>query len=131
MTREVVTARANTPLHAVVRLMHLHQTSCVPVVDERGRPLGIVTKTDLLETLCAERAAGDMSMRTAAEVMMPVAVTLNQWSTIDHVARMMVREVFHHVMIVDGAGALVGIVSSYDVVRAFSNDDDRERAPVA
>jgi CBS domain-containing protein len=123
MTREVVTARVNAPVNSLIRLMLMHHASCVPIVDERGRAIGIVTKSDVLELLDAEESCGDLSMRTAAEVMMPLAITLQDHATVAHVATMMTTEGFHHVMIVGPGGVLKGLVSSHDVVRWIVNND--------
>jgi CBS domain-containing protein len=122
MSRELVTARVNTPVNALLRLMLLHHTSCIPIVDDNGRPVGIVTKSDVVDLLEAGRASADLSLQTAADLMMPLAITLHEHATVAHVARMMALEDFHHVMIVGEAGALVGVVSSQDVVRWVVND---------
>lgn len=122
MTRDVVTARVNTPVNAVLRLMLLHHASCIPIVDEHRRPIGMVTKSDVVEVLNAGQGLGDLSLKTAADLMMPLAITLDEHASVEHVARMMTLEGFHHVMIVCAAGMLVGIVSSHDVVRWVADD---------
>src|SRR5947209_20359524 len=49
MTRDVVTVRSGTSVEAVVELMLARGLSRLPVVDQEFRPLGIVSKTDLVE----------------------------------------------------------------------------------
>jgi len=51
MTREVVTVRAETPLAEAARLLRDHRFGCLPVVDDAGRLVGIVTEHDFLELL--------------------------------------------------------------------------------
>src|SRR4051794_35772962 len=105
MSRNVISARVNTPVSALMHLMSSHQTSCVPIVDDRCQPIGIVTKSDVVEFV--EHAQGtDLSLRTAAEIMMPLAITLHEHATVAHVANMIATEGFHHVMIVGPDGAL-------------------------
>jgi CBS domain-containing protein len=56
MTADVVTAAPWTRLPELARMMvdaHIHR---VPIVDERGRPVGIVTATDVVAALAAEAA---------------------------------------------------------------------------
>lgn len=48
MTREVVTATGSTPFKELVRLLHEHHVSALPVVDEDRRPVGVVSRSDLL-----------------------------------------------------------------------------------
>jgi CBS-domain-containing membrane protein len=49
MTRTVVVAREDTPFKEVVRLMHEHRVSGLPVLDAEDRLVGIVTEADLLD----------------------------------------------------------------------------------
>jgi CBS domain-containing protein len=48
MTRDVVTVAAREPYREVVALMDRHRVSVLPVVDERGRLVGVVSSSDLL-----------------------------------------------------------------------------------
>jgi CBS domain-containing protein len=54
MTADVVTAATDTPLPEVARMMvdaHIHR---VPVLDEHGRPVGVVTSTDVLAAVARD-----------------------------------------------------------------------------
>lgn len=120
MTRDLVCARDDLPLPELVKLVLRGHIGCVPIVDERGHPRGMVTKTDLVEMLLRpDTIAGS----TAADVMMPLAIVLDEQATVAHCASMMALEDFHHVMIVSCSGALIGIVSSQDIVRWLVAND--------
>ena len=120
MTRDVVTAHKDVPVAEVVRLMLRSHIGCIPVVDDHGHPRGIVTKTDLVELL---GKPDDIPGATTADVMMPLAIVLDDRATVAHCASMMALEDFHHVMIVSSTGILIGIVSSQDVVRWLVAND--------
>jgi CBS domain-containing protein len=120
MSRQLVTTRKELPAGEVVKQMLRGHIGCVPVVDERGHPRGIVTKTDLLELLAKPAM---LATATVADVMMPLAIVLDDRATIAHCAQMMALEDFHHVMIVASGGALIGVVSSQDVVRWLVAND--------
>lgn len=49
MTREVVTIRADHPVALAARELHSHGFKRFPVVDEQGRLVGILTRSDLLK----------------------------------------------------------------------------------
>jgi CBS domain-containing protein len=115
MTRDIVCARPELSVTALRELLLQNHIGCVPIVDDRGRPKGIVTKLDLVER--AEPAL------TAAEVMMPLAITLNTHATIAHAAAMMAIEDVHHLMVVGTDHALVGVVSTMDIVRWLAKND--------
>lgn len=115
MTRDVVCARGGLGIRALMQLLVTNHIGCIPIVDERGKPKGIVTKLDLIER--------DGSGLTAADVMMPLAITLNLHATIAHAAAVMSLEDFHHVMVTDSDGAIAGIVSTMDVCRWLARND--------
>jgi CBS-domain-containing membrane protein len=115
MTRNIVCARPELQLDALIGLMIQNHIGCVPIVDERGRPHGIVTKLDLVEAM--QEPPGATVRRTAGDVMMPIALTLDERATVAHAVSMMTLEDLHHVMIVSCHGTLIGVVSSKDVVR--------------
>jgi CBS domain-containing protein len=125
MTRNVVCARPRLPISSLARLMVRNHISCVPIVDERGHPRGMVTKSDLIELMDGEHGIDNpaLAARTAADIMMPLAITLDDRATVAHAASMMAIEGFHHVMIVSQTGLLVGLVSSQDVVRWLVDND--------
>ena len=53
MSREVTCARRDLDVTHLVELMVRNRIGCVPVVEEPGRPVGMVTKLDLVEQLLA------------------------------------------------------------------------------
>jgi CBS-domain-containing membrane protein len=120
MSRDVVTVRKEEPVGELVRKMLRVHIGSIPVVDERGHPRGIVTKTDLVELLTKP---DQIATATAADVMMPLAIVLDDRATVAHCASMMALEDFHHVMVVSPSGALIGVVSSQDVVRWLVAND--------
>jgi CBS domain-containing protein len=110
MTRSPVTARPEAPAEGVIGLLRSKHVGCVPIVDAEGRPLGIVTKLDVLE--CSSEKRG-----TARELMMPHAFTLGLRSSVVQAAGLMSSEDIHHVLVVDDDRRLVGVVSSLDLAR--------------
>ncbi len=61
MTREVVTIQPDSDIEDAVAIMLAKKFSCLPVIDAHDTEAtlcGIVTKTDLLRSLCATKAAG-------------------------------------------------------------------------
>jgi CBS domain-containing protein len=117
MTRNVTCAARDLRVEQLVKLMVHNHIGCLPVIDDLGRPIGMVTKLDLVEQL------GVRDRETATEIMMPLAMTLGDHATVAHAARMMADEDVHHVPIVDNEGRLIGIVSSMDIVRWLAKND--------
>jgi CBS domain-containing protein len=67
MTAEPVTARADWPLAQVVVAMERAGVNRVPVVDVHGRPVGILTRDDVLRVL-ARRIRELRSPRRGSEM---------------------------------------------------------------
>lgn len=132
MSREIVCARGNLELSKVVWLMTHRRLGCMPVVDDRRHPIGVITKFDLMEHLDAAMQSlvdgspmpMDLTPRDAEEVMMPIAFVLEEQATVAHAAAMMSLEDTHHVLVVRSSGELVGVVSSKDVVEWLVTNDE-------
>lgn len=139
MSRELLCVRSDLEIATVIHLIIEQHVGCLPVVDERRHPIGIITKFDLIEQLDAAMQAAhcgcslpsDLAAQTADDVMMPIALTLDEHATIAHAAAMMISEDTHHVLAVSDDGALVGVVSAKDIVRWVSEHDALAARPAA
>lgn len=133
MSRNLIVARPDLDIRMVVRLIMDRHIGCIPVIDERQRPIGMITKLDLLDQVDAAMTAldddhplpQDLQARCADEVMMPLAFTLSEYATIAHAAAMMMSEDTHHVIIVSANDEIAGIVSSRDIVGWLLRSDER------
>jgi CBS domain-containing protein len=130
MSRAITCAHRDLEAASLVDLMVHSHIGCIPVVEEPGRPIGMVTKLDLVERLFAaestdpgQPAAHGRLPETASDLMMPLAITLAEHATVAHVVAIMATEAIHHVPIVDGDGSLIGVVSALDVVRWLAAND--------
>ncbi|WP_225830245.1 CBS domain-containing protein [Streptomyces sp. NK08204] len=115
MTRPVVTVGRDVPLKAIVRAMRERRVSAVPVVDGRGRVLGVVSEADLL--------AGAEAL-TAGELMTAPAVTVRPDVTLAQAARLMALRHVKRLPVVDDAERLRGIVSRRDLLKVFLRPDE-------
>jgi CBS domain-containing protein len=123
MTRQVVCASPDLGLDALLEIMIQERLGCVPVVNEAEQPVGMVTKLDIVEHLAAPRRKPNPLV---ADVMMPLAISLDNNATVAHAAALMSSEDMHHVMIVSRR-RLVGIVSTMDVTRWLAQNDELRR----
>lgn len=125
MSREIMCARRDLDAERVAELMVFNHVGCVPVVEEPGRPIGMITKLDLVERFVARQEAhGDgLAMQTAGTLMMPMSIALKEHATIAHAAALMANEGIHHLCVVDAEGRLIGVVSTMDIVRWLARND--------
>jgi CBS domain-containing protein len=112
--RKPVTATPDSTLREAVQAMSEQRVGSIIVVEpESGRPIGIFTLRDLLHRVAAKSCDLDqmvMSVMSDSGLLM-----LNWRSTVYQAALVMARHGVHHVIVVDAAGKLVGIVSQEDI----------------
>ncbi|GAA0250237.1 CBS domain-containing protein [Saccharothrix mutabilis subsp. mutabilis] len=144
MTREVVTARPDTPFKDLVELLTGRGLSAVPVVDDDGRPVGVVSEADLVAKEEYKRGgepalfAGRATRRrrhkaegaTAAEVMTSPVVTIAPDAPISAAARELATAGVRRLFVVDERGRLAGVLARRDVLKAFLVDDESLRAEI-
>lgn len=145
MTREVVSARPETPVREVAQMMLERRISGVPVVDADGRVLGIVSEGDLIrrpeiETdrlgrgwlgifVSDEERARDFVKshgRRAHEVMTQPAICVAPDTALAEAVRLMERHQIKRLAVVEG-GRLSGLVTRADMLRAFVSQQPGSR----
>ncbi|MFJ8165803.1 CBS domain-containing protein [Streptomyces sp. NPDC096136] len=124
MTPGAVTVRGSTAFKEIARLLQEFDITAVPVVDDTGRPVGVVSEADLLR----RRGAGGTP--TAQGLMTSPAVTARpEWSVV-RAARVMERSGVKRLPVVDADGRVVGVLSRSDLVRLFLRRDHAIREEV-
>jgi CBS domain-containing protein len=143
MSRHVVSARPETPIAEIVKDLLERRFRAVPVVDETGAVVGVITNSDLvgrgglavrLELLHAieegerrriiDELAG--SAHRAADVMTASPVTVAETATIRDAADLMLSRHLKRLPVVDDQGRLSGIVSRVDLLRTVTFADTAE-----
>lgn len=105
MTSPVVTVRPNTSVTQIAEILTTRRFSAVPVVDDAGAVLGLVSERDLLAR----------SGRTAREVMTTSVISVTTDTGIEQVRRMLVDAPIRRVPVMSH-GRLVGVISRHDLV---------------
>jgi CBS domain-containing protein len=115
-SRIVVVALPGTSVHEGARLLREHHVGALVVIDSRehSRPLGIVTDRDMVVEVLAMGV--DASRLAVGDLMSGDIVTVNASEGVPETIRLMQSAGVRRVVVVDNAGALVGIVSFNDLV---------------
>jgi CBS domain-containing protein len=149
MTREVVTVRPDTPVREIARLLNRGDISGVPVVDEAGAVVGIITELDLILRnarlhfptyirildniiyLQNPRHYRDELRRalgtTAAEIMSQPVISATPDTDVEDIATLMVEKRVNPIPILE-EGHLAGIISRADILRLMVQDLEEENA---
>ena len=111
-TRAVLTVTEQDTLRdAAIGMVERGVGSAVVVAD--GKPVGIVTDRD---TVRAVAQGADGSSRKVAEYLSRKVMTAPTTMEVRDAARVMREKGFRHLVVVDDAGALVGVFSMRDLV---------------
>jgi CBS-domain-containing membrane protein len=141
MTREVITIGPGASVEDLAKLLAAHRISGVPVTDDKGALLGVVTQSDLvqrsrdldlppalnildlhlfLETPAhflkrLEKLLGDR----VKDIMTGSPITLSPATPVSEIARLMAGKGVHTLPVVEG-GEIVGIVGKLDLIRGLA-----------
>jgi CBS domain-containing protein/nucleotide-binding universal stress UspA family protein len=121
MTTPAISIGQAAPFKEVVDLMLRHGVSALPVVDDRGALIGLISEADLITK--PAQGGGRRPGRTAGGIMSAPADSAHLDDTVRDVARRMIDDRRKHLPVVDGARRLVGIVSRRDLLRMFDRPD--------
>jgi len=58
MTKDVISVTPSTSVRTIAKILHKKGIKRVPVVDIKGKVIGIVSRTDILRVLCSEETEG-------------------------------------------------------------------------
>ena len=109
---DLLTARSDDRMMAVIALMKEYDISQVPVLDAQGKLAGIVTEVDLLEHLLHGGHEHDPE-ETIAPIINPNAVTVSTGASLESVLSNFERG---KVVIVVDEGKPVGILTKIDLI---------------
>ena len=150
MQPDVVSVAPEAALLEVHRLFVQEEIGGAPVVDDEGRVLGVISAKDLLRAVqeqydssaaanapeyfreelpysgpdwlaAPEDFQDRMASMTAADAMVRGVITVPPRATVHEIARRMREQRIHRVFVVSGE-ELVGIVTTFDLVRLLEKE---------
>jgi CBS-domain-containing membrane protein len=144
MTTKVNTVRLDTPYKVIAAQLHEHRVDAVPVVNDDGCVLGVVSAADLLAKVALDENSGQEGLfalrhhrelqqaraLTAADLMTWPAVTVGPRTSVRHAARRMSERHVKRLPVVDPEGRLLGIISRSDVLAVFRCPDESVRQAI-
>ncbi len=106
----------NATLQETVKTMAERNVGLLPIVDDEGRPLAVISERDVIRALAAGASLDDPALAAARkEPLITVTPDVDVHEALVKMRRGGVR----HLLVVDKEGRLVGVVS----IRDFMRDD--------
>jgi CBS domain-containing protein len=136
MTTDVATVDMTAPYKQVARVLAERSVTAVPVLDQAGHVLGVVSEADMLckqerghratssgTRLRTRSDRAKAAAHTAAELMTTPPVTIHPDAYLGAAARLMNDRRVKRLPVVDSFGRLLGIVSRHDLLSVFLRAD--------
>lgn len=140
MRKRVITVAPEMTLRELAKLFMDKQITGAPVVDERGKLLGVVSQTDIVrkdrEKLPEADIPGyyqhpgdkalyqsgfqieDPDFTRVSDVMTPAVLSAEEDVPVEQLAQVMLRKHIHR-LVITRSGKLCGIVTTTDMLRAL------------
>jgi len=141
MVPNPISLRAEASAAEAMRLFTEEGITAAPVIDESGRPVGVISRSDLLIHKCVEQKQHDgeyfreasiesvddvpkpMIPMTVQELMTPAVFAVSEDTPVSRVVSDMVGLRVHRLFVVAEDGILVGIITTMDVLKHLLPDD--------
>ncbi len=140
MSNEVITITEDASVKELARILAIHQISGVPVINDQGGLVGVVTESDLIfQTkkvhiptvitildsvfyLENPHKMGDELKKMAAvkvkDILTSSPVTVNEDTTLDEIATLMAEKNVHTLPVMRD-DVLVGVIGKKDIIRTL------------
>ncbi len=149
MTRDVLSVHEDLGVRELADFLTENEISGAPVLDAEGRPVGVVTATDITEMgrrepdLTLDRSDPRFYVRSfddqldidelrtfhlenedqlVRDIMTPKVLSVASDTPVSQVAREMVTGRIHRIFVTDLAGQLIGVVSALDLLKLLAEN---------
>lgn len=141
MTKNVTTVRATTTIEELARILMEHKISGVPVVDDAGDLIGIVTENDLINqnrrlhipTVIRlfdafimlespgriEKEIKKMTAITVNDIYTKEVITVAEDTPVQDIATIMSEKKVHLIPVVEGK-KILGIIGKIDLIKGIT-----------
>ncbi len=120
MSPQVIVAKENTNAEQISARLLAGEFNGVPVVDEKGAVIGIVTALDILRALQGDKKLNTMLAR---DIMTPNPSTVKKDTPLEEIIRIIVeKEIVLVPVVEEDNNKLIGVVARLDILREKLNE---------
>jgi CBS domain-containing protein len=137
MTDNPVSINEHVTLREAAAFLTKRSISGAPVINDAGRPVGVLSRTDIVrfsggvsdtpqmlgEFIDEAKRLSDpthLDSVVVRQVMTPVVQSVNLDTSLAEVCERMLDHKVHRVFVTDEVGILVGVISALDVLRCLT-----------
>ena len=115
MHRPVITASPTSSIRDIAGVLLMEGFSGLPVADEKGDVLGVVTELDLIRAFMEKKS---LDATTAEEIMTRDVKSVDVQTPVNLVMEVLETQHFIRVPVTE-SGKLVGVISRRDIIKAM------------
>ena len=128
MTKKVITVSSDLSIRKLIQLLITERISGVPVVDDAGEVVGIISERDILKAVdrlikvkvsLDEEREQKGSFNWVDGIMTKEVISVSEDDPVEHVCKLMSEGKIHRVPVMNGK-RIVGIISSMDVLKTVA-----------
>lgn len=119
MRTDVCLISATAIVADAVEMMIENHQSCVLVVDNLKRPIGVLTERDVVR-LCSDHAQAELLVMS--DVMHSPVKTARSNGLLHEAVALMATAHIRRLVVVDDEGAICGVLTHHEIVRGLQND---------
>jgi CBS domain-containing protein len=124
MTPNPVSLRAQATASQARALFIAKAISAAPVIDEAGRPVGVLSHSDII---VHDAEGATQATMTVEDLMTPAVFAVSLETAASEVIDSLLSLRIHRLFVVDPQGVLIGVISPMDVLRHLERDAKRSR----
>ena len=144
MTPSPITVNPKTPLKEAIALLVEHKISGMPVINDHGELVGVLSESDLmwqetgvepppyvmiLDSIIYlqnpsryEKEIHKALGQTVADVMSDKPITINSSQTVKQAAQLLHQKQIRRLPVVDADNQVIGILTQGDIIRAMADE---------
>ena len=123
MTKSVVTLPKGAKISAAAKLMAERSISCIVIVDDRNKPIGIVTERDIVKRVLFANA--DANKVTLEDIMSSPVITTTKDTKLMVAMKKMRENSIRRLVSVDKDRELNGIVTQTDLHKVMHRLEEK------
>jgi CBS-domain-containing membrane protein len=126
MTPNLMSIHAETTVPEAVAVLTNKGFRAAPVIDESGRPIGVVSRADILvHERDRTRAAlvPTVDQTAVRDIMTPAVFSVTAETPAQQVVEQLLTLNVHQLYVVDEDQFLIGVISAHDVLRRLRSDE--------
>jgi len=137
MSSNPISIRAEVTVGEATAILMDRGYSAAPVIDDAGHPIGVISRADILvhdrERMTHPSAGGErllpdgfgleeVDSTLVEDIMTPAVFSVQPHTPAEKVIEQMMTQQVHRLFVVDATGALIGVISSMDIIRRLHRE---------